>query len=165
MRLALGQINGHVMWTLDFILSKSSLPLPQWKKKECPLPKKFTGAKWKNSYLECSLTSVLFSLVQPPHKSSRLFSHLKVAIWLIFQNINISLTLCSCGGNPNWEVTAFSLLGKEEMLTRWFLAGEVTASPLGKGFASPSLEVNLSLGGLCSVRTNQRHEGAVPRGT
>lgn len=63
---------------------------------------------------KCSWTNVLFSLVQPPNASSRLLSHLKVAIWLISQNVNISFTFCDCGGNCNWAVAAFSLLGKEE---------------------------------------------------
>ena len=53
-------------------------------------------------------------LVQDPNTSSRLSSHLKVAICFIFQNLSLALIACDCGGNWKWAATAFLLWGKEE---------------------------------------------------
>lgn len=136
------------------------------------------------------------SLVQLPDTSPTLFSHLKVTVWLIFQNFSISMicvtmevmgkwSLLHCwgkkwqqklqssgGGGGILEGSIFPRQVQErmermlQMLTRLFLKWSY-----GIFFCQEALQSQLwgeqclSLGSICSVRTNQREEGAVPRGT
>ena len=85
--------------------------------------KKLEELNGKTGHLERSWTNVLFSLVQDPNTSSRLFLHPEVAIWLIFQNLSLALIVCDCGVIVSGQRQLFHCWGKKRLEKLQSLAG------------------------------------------
>ena len=120
--LAAIRSNHWPIWCVPWILFFLK-PLPPSKNECKKKKKKLEELNGKTGHLECSWTNVLLSLVQDPNTSSRLFWHLKVAIWLIFQNLSLALIVCDCGVIVSGQRQLFHCWGKKRLEKLQSLAG------------------------------------------
>lgn len=80
-------------------------------------------------------------------------AHLKVTVWLMFQNLNISMTFCESGGDCAWEETSFPLL-KKEVASGAAVLGGAEGSGRGRGRSGGKGCRERELG--CSRRAGRR---------